>query len=808
MKQNRTKSTEELIQDELKEANRRQEEAKRLQEEAQRQIEELTTRLEKVKVSQDKDRSRFDKIRQMSISKVEDEGLSYLEFVDSEICEYADMEGILERSLGDTVEEVVVQGKGEEKVQATKTVISTKTKKSANTTKSVKTKRATDIQELEDREEVSRERRNPFPLDKSNNLINGPMQCGKTKRIQTLSFAHMLFNKCSSVVILRNSTGDANQLKIRCDQFAEDYKKFIRSKFPRRHAKTLEYVYVGTSSVEKLRESVNGGMMIIVIANPSQMSKLEEVLVEGTRYITMIDEADLVAGAYSEEYPGEFRKILHRAVLKNSGKTYAVTATTFDLIFSSDEIKASKVFEMKINPNYRGLEKIQLCRVGKFGDDDLQPTGKSESCFTTDIYLRPLLEDLSKRNEYFRLPTDSMYSQVVSDGHPMVLLIKNTRLTEKQRELLNEIVENDKWNWTEGIVYNGGGLVIQSKYLRELKKIAKTLTKPFKVKYGVNIGEAIVTGTRQTRHDALEKGGKRCLYIKENISFGMQCFRELIKSGVRITHLVIIADRMADRGISFVSSDYKLRLTCQYYVPSSTATVTHKLQAIRLCGVYNDNLPSMLFAPPDVCEDLVKANLGQKELISRLKSSGSDEGTMTVCSGFKYSKSKLPKCKWGAAKMPCRIVEGSDGGVSRKRYNSALEDIKPAEGVEHLVKEEEDEEKEEHNGYQSDPDWLPNKCIFRILQENICSGIYKKVLDATIIVLKNIGKGKWHTRTDVVSKLLESKIEGWDVCYGDKFRARLSDFCTKKQFHQIITDDDSKGLLFKQIGSRWQLRLN
>jgi hypothetical protein len=399
-----------------------------------------------------------------------------------------------------------------------------------------------------------------------------------------------------------------------------------------------------------------------------------------------------------------------------------------------------------------------------------------------------------------------MYSQVVRDGHPMVLLIKNTRLTEKQRELLNEIVEIE--NWTEGIVYNGDGLVIQSKYLRELKKIAKTLTKPFKVKYGVNIGERIVTGPRETRHDALEKGGKRCLYIKDNISVGMQCFRELIKSGVRITHLVIIADRMADRGISFVSSDYKLRLTCQYYVPSSTATMSHKLQAIRLCGVYNDNLPSMLFAPPDVCEDLVKANLGQEELIGRLKESESDEGTMTVCSGFKYSKSKLPKSKWGAAKMPCQIVDKSDGGVSRKEYNSALEDIKQAEGVEHLVKEEEDEEEEKHNGYQSDPDWLPNKCIFRILQENICSGIYKKVLDATIIVLKNIGKGKWHTRTDVVSKLLESKIEGWDVCYGDKFRARLSDFCTKKQFHQIITDDDSKGLLFKQIGSRWQLRLN
>lgn len=774
MKQNRTKSTEELIED-LKEASQRQENAKRVQEETQRQIEELTTILEKVKVSQDKDRSRFDKIRQMSISKVENEGLSYLEFVDSEICEYADMEGVLERSLGDTVKEVVGHGKTEEKVQ------SIKTKKSANTTKSVKTKRATEIQELEEREEVSTQRLNPFPLDKSNNLIYGPMQSGKTKRIQTLSFVHMLFNKCSSIVILRNSNDDATQLKSRCDQFAEDHKQFIRSKFPRRPVKSFQYAYVGTSSVQKLSECVLTSTMIIAIANDAQMSRLEKVLVPGIRYLTVIDEADAVIGAHSEEHAAKFRKTLHRAVLKNSGKTYAVTATTFDLIFSSDEIKASKIYRMKINPNYSGLGKIQMYRLGNFGDDDLQPTGKSDSCFSHDKYLHTILEDLSKRNEYFRLPTDSMYSRVVSDGHPMVLLIKNTRLLEKQRELLNQIVDNKNWNWTEGIVYNGNGLVIQSKHLHELTKIAKTLTKSCKVKSGVNIGEEIVTGPPETLQAARDKGGKECLYIKEgHISVGMQCFRELIKSGVRITHLVIIADRMADRGISFVSSDYKLRLTCQYYVPSSTATVSHKLQAIRLCGVYNDNLPSMLFAPPDVCEDLVKANLGQEEIIGRLKDTESDEGTMTVCSGLKYSKSKLPKSKWGAAKIPCQIVQGSDGGVSMKRYNSALEDIKPAEGVEHLVKEDEDEEEEKR-----DPTWRPdvkNQDYWYIPCP--ASGNNLKTYQTIVTNLKKL-KNRWVQLTEL-RRLFSD----------DKFNIYL---------HDGVKQEGHKGLLWRQPGGKGTL---
>lgn len=593
----------------------------------------------------------------------------------------------------------------------------------------------------------------------------------------------MLFNKCSSVVILRNSKDDANQLNSRCEQFAEDYKQFIRSKFPTRKVKTLEYAYVGTSSLQKLRESVSRGRMIIAIANPSQMSKLEEVLVEGTRYISMIDEADLVAGAYSEEYSGEFRKILHRAVLKNSGKTYSVTATTFDLIFSSDEIKTSKIYKMKINQNYCGFRKIKMCRVGKIDDDELQPTGKSDSCFIHDKYLRPLLEDLSSRNEHFTRPGDYMYNQVVSQGHPMVLLIKNTRFLEKQRELLNEIV--DIGNWTEGIVYNGEGLVIQSRYLSEVRKIAKTLTKPYKVKYGVNIGEEIVVGHRETRHEALEKGGKRCLYIKENISFGMQCFRELIKTGVSVTHLVIIADKMADRGISFVSSDHELRLTAQYYVPSSTATMSHKIQAIRLCGVYNDNLPSMLFAPPDVCDDLAKANLGQDELIGRLKSSDSDEGAMTVCSGLKYSKMKVPGCKWGNVKMPCQIVPGKDDGASRKEYKQALGEIKNAEGVEHLMEEDEEEEEKEDGSKKKE-----NK---KDICETISKILARKTNTNIGIFLASLDIHREYREEDIVKLLTEATYE-----YPSKF------------FRAITRPDSSygPGQIFEKVGDKWRITRN
>lgn len=49
----------------------------------------------------DKDRSKFKKIRKMCLSNVENEGLSYVEFADPEICEYADMDGVVDTRYTD-----------------------------------------------------------------------------------------------------------------------------------------------------------------------------------------------------------------------------------------------------------------------------------------------------------------------------------------------------------------------------------------------------------------------------------------------------------------------------------------------------------------------------------------------------------------------------------------------------------------------------------------------------------------------------------------------------------------------------------
>ena len=54
----------------------------------------------------------------------------------------------------------------------------------------------------------------------------------------------------------------------------------------------------------------------------------------------------------------------------------------------------------------------------------------------------------------------------------------------------------------------------------------------------------------------------------------------------------IISGHLASRGLSFVSQDYKLHLTDQYYQPSNSAHGETLLQNIRLFGCYNDITPN------------------------------------------------------------------------------------------------------------------------------------------------------------------------------------------------------------------------
>ena len=62
-------------------------------------------------------------------------------------------------------------------------------------------------------------------------------------------------------------------------------------------------------------------------------------------------------------------------------------------------------------------------------------------------------------------------------------------------------------------------------------------------------------------------------------------------------HIIIIANRMANRGLSFTSSDFKRHITHQVF--GGFSNITSFLQKSRIFGIYKDSPTLKVFLPPD-----------------------------------------------------------------------------------------------------------------------------------------------------------------------------------------------------------------
>jgi hypothetical protein len=488
-----------------------------------------------------------------------------------------------------------------------------------------------------------------FKLDKEYYLIYGAVQSGKTQFLQGITIAHIALSRCPVIVILRNCRGDAQQLSNRFTDFIKEQNQYFKEAgFSA--SNVLKYFYVGgNKSEESLRKAFTNCNMIVAIANKTQLNRLARVITPETKYATVIDEADSVAYGKDDV---QFRETLHRSILANSGRTYAITATTFNIIFSEKNIPTKNIISLPIKTEYRGLQKIQMKVI--------DPKNETE--------LEDYLTLLSDRNAYEHKVDDSLHRGLKKTDHPMIMLIKKYHRKLKQQELARQVVEIG--NWSEVIVFNGDGLTMYSKHIEALAEIIRggVIGEKFKIK-------------PKTVH--IEKNdGKYYLTVKAQIDEGLQYYKELHMSSksTRISHLAIVSEGMADRGISFVSKDYKWHLTAQYYEPNKKVFADNIIQSIRLCGNYKDDLPSVLYSTEKVCDDLAKCFLVQEEMLMRCKRCKASEKVKSiprVLRKMQLCSEKVPeKRKFGV--QDCileNVVEGEDGGVEMREYNKMLEKI-------------------------------------------------------------------------------------------------------------------------------------
>jgi hypothetical protein len=577
-----------------------------------------------------------------------------------------------------------------------------------------------------------------FKLDKEYYLIQGDVQSGKTKFLQGIALAHIVWSRCAVVVILRNCSNDEQQLHNRFSKFIQTYFKDLKMT----GVNSLKYFYVGGSSEDKLRDAVNNCSMIVAIANKTQIDKLKNVLKDDVKYATVIDEADAVA--YGDDKT-DFRKTLHECVLENSGRTYLITATTFDVMFKEKKIPSKNIIRLPVNPEYRGLRKIQMKIIDPKNDNELHH----------------YLTLLSERDAYEHHGSDILHNRSKKTDHPLIMLIKKFHLKIKQQALAREI--SDIGNWTEVIVFNGEGLTIYTKSVSDLVDIIRSGIK----------GENFTIKPKIV--NICEKERKECLVVKAQISEGLQYFRELHKKR-RITHIAIVSDGMADRGLSFVSEDFKWHLTSQYYEPNKSVCSSNLIQSIRLCGNYKDDLPSVLYSTEKVCNDLTKSFLIHDEVLDRCKGSDLGQSIPSTVERIPLCFEKVPKRKFGVKEAKLNIVVGDDGGVSMKIYNRALAKID-------RIKIEEVDEKEEMTTKSKGK-------IYTVDIEALQGALLKAASDTVDKITEN---NKWVDRKVIIDKLVFSKVYKLST-----IRAYL----TRIQQSVAGTNTISRGLNFREKSNK------
>lgn len=504
-----------------------------------------------------------------------------------------------------------------------------------------------------------------LPLDKERYLIYGKCQSGKTNWIISAITSHIYFSKNISIIILRNSIGDAKQLQTRCNEFINNYKIWMGNN--NINSKNIfNYIYIGSCNnksklkfLEKIFKT-DTPYLIIVIANETQLNKLISIInpIENPKFIIAIDEADQIA--YGNSNASFRQKLL--PILEKAGRAYCVTATSFDILFTDEEIKSSNIVILDTPENYKGLDQINLKHLI---NDKVTPATNTKKWFNNDINIIPVLIHLSNTER--------------SENQPIITLIKATHFNNLQLSLLKKISEIDELKCWNGIVYNSKGIYIFSHN--------STLTN----KIGNKIGEPVLYENKQTEEYSLFHN---CLFFsKTQINEGIQYFYDLNEqSHNKITHIAIIAGDLADRCISFVSQNYKWHLTHMYYIPSKKTKTPDIIQSIgRLCGNFNDNLPLYLFSPKQVLEDFVKGLKLQQEIIERARiqeqkqelDSFERTKVITIVKNMVISSSKIPKRILGVQENTKfnkeQIVKGEDNGTKIQEYSEQLNKIELGE---------------------------------------------------------------------------------------------------------------------------------
>ena len=304
--------------------------------------------------------------------------------------------------------------------------------------------------------------------------------------------------------------------------------------------------------------------IIILLCNEHQLLRMKQVLQKYRGdYNLCIDEVDFSIKTKTDESIID----VYMDLLKQGANHILGATATPIAIFSSESNNSilSKVKKLNPKSNYQGIENLNVKFV--------------EPCIN-----KSMLSDL---------PTiTSIYSSLLQKEHAIIL-----HTVKKEKVYHSEIFDilTEWYPEFTTIIYNGDGIKVMCK-----NRNGNQLTKSRKInKYG---------SINKYFHGA----DNIHYFINWSISEVLQILAD--DSEYNHSHISIISGHLASRGISFVSSDYSLHLTDQYFHPSILSHGENLLQSLRILGCYKDNRSITLWCS----EKTWKSILSQNKIINKL----------------------------------------------------------------------------------------------------------------------------------------------------------------------------------------------
>jgi hypothetical protein len=296
--------------------------------------------------------------------------------------------------------------------------------------------------------------------------------------------------------------------------------------------------------------------IIILLCNGYQLRKICLVLDKNfIKFNLCIDEVD-----FSIKTKNLTSKIdFYLSKLKQSANHIIGATATPIALFSGDKF-LTKIKKLTPNENYCGLETLNI---------------------------NYLLSNITKYPESDYPAINEMYSKLLEKDN-CVLLHTCSKLKKFHSDLLDYLV--DLFPQFTCLTYNGNGIKLICNSRKSTIPLAKR-------KAANNYGQIL----------------NKCFFVNNIhyfVNYSISEVLQILKDDPyhNHSHISIIAGNLASRGISFVSSDYSLHLTDQYFVPGKKTHGENYLQSLRILGCYKDTTQLTLWCNKGTWKHIVQHN--------------------------------------------------------------------------------------------------------------------------------------------------------------------------------------------------------